>query len=200
MVELERGIYRRVILSIWAPLHSLKNCEKLGWELPPFPDQASFEDGRVGYFLLAEAGFPYLAYALFSEDEPRDEKEDGLRYMRTIITPFGTLQHEGWPHRFYSFSYNFSLGFDLGDEMRRYIEWAEKLTLGDVEAMLEKLEELAEQLKLEPELLPMSAEWCLESLKNTAHQLRWLLEEHIIGVGGRLVVKVWPRVDEPGVE
>ncbi|MEM4444596.1 MAG: hypothetical protein QXJ21_04420 [Thermofilum sp.] len=198
MVELERGIYRRVILSIWAPLYTIESCEKLGWELP-FPDQASFEDGRVGYFLLAEAGFPYLAYALFSEDEPRDGKEDGLRYMRTIIAPFGTLQHEGWPHRFYSFSYSFSLGFDLGDEVRRYIEWAERLTLEEVEAMLGKLLELAEQRKLEPELLPDPAEACLESLKNVALQLRWLLDEstrdHVI-----LRVTVWPRVDEPGVE
>ncbi|MEM3964505.1 MAG: hypothetical protein QW584_02135, partial [Thermofilaceae archaeon] len=83
--------------------------------------------------------------------------------------------------------------------VRRYIEWAEKLTLEEVEAMLDKLEELAEQRKLEPKLLPDSAKGCLESLKNVALQLRWLLDEstrdHVI-----LRVTVWPRVDEPGVD
>ncbi|MEM1868112.1 MAG: hypothetical protein QXI55_06400 [Thermofilum sp.] len=48
-------------------------------------DSASFYDGRVGYFILAEAGFPHLAYALFSLDEPCDERESTLYSIRTLI-------------------------------------------------------------------------------------------------------------------
>ncbi|MEM4005751.1 MAG: hypothetical protein QXM43_08995, partial [Desulfurococcaceae archaeon] len=46
------------------------------------------------------------------------------------------------PLRFYTFYYTESLRDYLEDEMRRFVEWAEKLTLEEVEAMLDKLEEL----------------------------------------------------------
>ncbi|MEM0495261.1 MAG: hypothetical protein QXU72_08385 [Thermofilum sp.] len=197
MVELERGIFRRVILDVATTLHSIKMLEKKGLELP-LPEEASFPDGRVAYFILAEAGFPYLAYALFSNDKPRDEKEIILREIRDICTSITTLLYKK-PLRFYTFYYGVSLRDYLEDEMRCFIEWAEKLTLEEVEAMLDKLEELEKQRRLKPRIDYPSAKGCLESLKNVALQLRWLLDErtdyHVA-----LAIEVAPRIDEPGVD
>ncbi|MEM4666806.1 MAG: hypothetical protein QW498_05895 [Thermofilum sp.] len=197
MVELERGIFRRVILDVATTLHSIKMLEKKGLELP-LPEEASFPDGRVAYFILAEAGFPYLAYALFSDDKPRDEKEEGVRMLRTYcIHAIMLLRRRR--RRFYAFYYTESLRDDLEDEMRRFVEWAEKLTLEEVEAMLDKLEGLEKQRRLKPRIDYPSAKECLESLKNVALQLRWLLDErtdyHVA-----LAIEVAPRIDEPGVD
>ncbi|MEM0376856.1 MAG: hypothetical protein QXI90_03690 [Thermofilum sp.] len=198
MVELKRGIYRRVVLDLSIDIDELRMLDEAVWKELPFPKQASFPDGRVAYFILAEAGLPYLAYALFSEDEPRDEKERILRGKRSVCTSITTLLYKK-PLRFYTFSYWHSLHEELEDEMRRYIEWAEGLTLEEVGAMLDKLEELEKQQKLKPRIDYPSAEWCLESLKKVAAMLRWLLDEranyHVL-----LKVGVAPRVDEPGVD
>ncbi|MEM4539764.1 MAG: hypothetical protein QXF02_06335, partial [Candidatus Korarchaeota archaeon] len=141
MVELERGIFRRVILDVATTLHSIKMLDESVWKELPLPEEASFPDGRVAYFILAEAGFPYLAYALFSNDKPRDEKEIILREIRDICTSITTLLYKK-PLRFYTFYYTESLRDYLEDEVRRFVKWAEKLTLEEVEAMLDKLEEL----------------------------------------------------------
>ncbi|MEM2677533.1 MAG: hypothetical protein QXU62_02725 [Thermofilaceae archaeon] len=115
MVELERGIFRKVVLDVATTLHSIKMLEKKGLELP-LPEEASFPDGRVAYFILAEAGFPYLAYALFSDDKPRDEKERILREIRSIRIRISTLLYRK-PLRFYIFYYKKSLRDYLEDEM-----------------------------------------------------------------------------------
>ncbi|MEM3974846.1 MAG: hypothetical protein QW320_10805, partial [Ignisphaera sp.] len=101
--------------------------------------------------------------------------------------------------RFYAFYYTESLRDDLEDEMRRFVEWAEKLTLEEVEAMLDKLEGLEKQRRLKPRIDYPSAKECLESLKNVALQLRWLLDERTdyhVALG----ISVAPRIDEPGVD
>jgi len=206
MVELERGIYRRVELSVWVPLDSLRECERLGIKLPPFPDSAIFEDGRVGYFLLAEAGFPYLAYALFSMDEPRDRKEALLLRIRYAFDLIDRLKGRERPLEFHGFAYDIGLVLYFEDEVRRCVEWAERLTLEEVKAMLKRLLELARERELEPGLLidpellfypdhysvEDLARGYLVSLKNLAALLRWLLSEWF----GVLRVTVLPRIDE----
>ncbi|MEM4004127.1 MAG: hypothetical protein QXM43_00660, partial [Desulfurococcaceae archaeon] len=85
MVELQRGIYRRVAIRLWAPVEKILEFEgEVKKGRLPLTAQAIFDDGRVGYFLLAEAGFPNLAYALFSHDKPRDEGE-GVLYRHRLI-------------------------------------------------------------------------------------------------------------------
>jgi len=188
------------VLSVWAPVrYVLTLDESIRRELP-FPEQAFFSDGRVGYFLLAEAGFPYLAYQLFSDDKPRDEKERRLYYNRVITAHIEKVLRHKFPFRFYSFSIWWVKLLDVaGDEVQRFIEWAEKLTLGDVEAMLEKLEELEKQQRVEPEIIYNSPEWCLKNLKIMAALLRWALDERT-REDVSLVVTINPRLDEPGVD
>ncbi|MEM2293875.1 MAG: hypothetical protein QXX41_11425, partial [Nitrososphaerota archaeon] len=78
-------------------------------------------------------------------------------------------------------------------------EWAEKLTLEEVKAMLEKLEELEKQQRVEPEIIYNSPEWCLKNLKNMAALLRWFIDERT-REDVSLVVTINPRIDEPGVD
>jgi len=198
MVELERGIERRVILDISMDVDEIRLLDESVWKDLPFPEQASFPDGRVGYFILTEAGFPYLAYALFSEDEPRDEKERSLLEIRSIWVNITTLLYKK-PLRHYTFTYWRPLTYHLEDEMRRFIEWAEKLTLEDVKAMLDKLEELEKQQKPTPEIDYPSDEGCLKSIKNLAALLCWLLDERTKH-SSILKIGVAPRIDEPGAD
>lgn len=85
MVEVERGVYKRVGFSLWATLSTYEYLRREGLLKLPVPEGASSADGRVGYFLLAEAGFPYLAYALFSLSDPRDKAELPSWSPRTIF-------------------------------------------------------------------------------------------------------------------
>jgi len=204
MVELQRGIYRRVAIGLWAPVEKILEFEgEVKKGRLPLTAQAIFDDGRVGYFLLAEAGFPYLAYALFSDDKPRDEKEKTLYYNRVITADIHDVLKEKFPYRYYDFSYNWervrlNAPKEVLDEMQRFIEWAEKLTLEEVKAMLEKLEELEKQQRVEPEIIYNSPEWCLRNLRIIAALLRWFIDERT-GINVVLVVGVCRRIGEPGV-
>ena len=200
MVELKRGIPKKILLDVTASVrYVLTLDESVRRELPP-PEGASFEDGRVGYFILAEAGSPYLAYALFSHDKPRDEKERRLYYSRLITADIEDVLRSKFPYFFYIFTVRpFSLLDAAGDEVQRFIEWAERLTLEEVKAMLDKLEELEEQQRVEPEIIYDSPEWCLRSIRNTAALLRWALDERT-REDVSLVVTINPRLDEPGVD
>ncbi|MEM1930144.1 MAG: hypothetical protein QXH81_09260, partial [Thermofilaceae archaeon] len=103
MVELKRGIPKKVLPYVSAPVdYVLTLDESIRRELP-FPGHVSFSDGRVGYFLLAEAGFPYLAYALFSHDKPRDERERRLFYDRLITADIKHVLRSKFPYFFYIF-------------------------------------------------------------------------------------------------
>ncbi|MEM4029647.1 MAG: hypothetical protein QXO02_07125 [Thermofilaceae archaeon] len=199
MVELKRGIPKKVVLYVSASVrYVLTLDESIRRELP-FPGQVSFEDGRVGYFLLAEAGFPYLAYALFSHDKPRDERERRLFYDRLITADIEDVLRSKFPYFFYIFTVRpFSLLDAAGDEVQRFYEWAEKLTLEEVKAMLDKLEELEKQQRVKPEIIYDSPEWCLRSIKNLAALLRWALDERT-RFNVSLEVTVSPRRDEPHV-
>ena len=190
------------MLSVWAPVrYVLTLDESIRRELP-FPEQAFFSDGRVGYFLLAEAGFPYLAYQLFSDDKPRDEKEKTLYYNRVITADIHDVLKEKFPYRYYDFSYNWervrlNAPKEVLDEVQRFYEWAEKLTLEEVKAMLEKLEELEEQQRVKPEIIYNSPEWCLRNLRIIAALLRWFMDERT-GINVVLKVNISRRSDEPG--
>jgi len=199
MVELKRGIPKKVVLYVSAPVDYVLTLDESVRRELPFPAPASFEDGRVGYFLFAEAGFPYLAYALFSMDETCDEKERRLYYSRLITADIEDVLRSKFPYFFYIFTVRpFSLLDAAGDEVQRFYEWAERLTLGDVEAMLDKLEELEKQQRVEPEIIYDSPEWCLRSVRNTAALLRWALDERT-RFDVSLRVTVSPRRDEPHV-
>ena len=199
MVELNRAIPRRVVLCIKTYLDDIRSLDESVWKELPFPEPASFSDGRVGYFLLAEAGFPYLAYALFGDDKPRDEKEEALYYTRDITVDIGKVLFN-LPFRFYDFTIYWPKVLEVaGNEVQRFLEWAEKLTLGDVEAMLDWLEELERQQRVEPEIYYDPDEECLKSIKNLAELMRWLLDERTRQYV-TLVATVNPRLDEPGVD
>ncbi|MEM0216823.1 MAG: hypothetical protein QW394_10215 [Thermofilaceae archaeon] len=198
MVELKRGVEKRVAVSIDFTANEIRGLIKwLGCDVA-IPEAARFSDGRVGYFILTEAGSPYLAYALFSMDEPRDEKERLLLGRRSVSTFMDILLERKALPRVHSFLYNYINIADLvEDEMRHYVEWAERLTLEDVKAMLEKLEELERQQRVEPEIVVPPEEYLLEELKKLAGTLRWFLDEQTRAYGS-LVVSFLPRLDEPG--
>ncbi|MEM3974888.1 MAG: hypothetical protein QW320_11020 [Ignisphaera sp.] len=204
MVELQRGVYRRVAIGLWAPVEKILEFEgEVKKGRLPLTAQAIFDDGRVGYFLLAEAGFPYLAYALFSHDKPRDEGEGVLYRHRLIISEIhDVLLKKEFPYRYYSFFYTWervrlNAPKEVLDEMQRFLEWAEGLTLEEVEAMLEKLEELEKQQRVEPEIIYNSPEWCLRNLRIIAALLRWFMDERT-GINVVLKVNISRRSDEPG--
>ncbi|MEM4679849.1 MAG: hypothetical protein QXL98_02795 [Thermofilaceae archaeon] len=191
MVELKRGIFRRVILDISIDVDEIRMLDESVWKELPFPKQASFPDGRVAYFILAEAGFPYLAYALFSMGEPRDRKEALLLRIRYAFDLIDRLKGGERPLEFHGFAYDIRLILYFGGEVRRCVEWAERLTLEEVKVMLRRLLKLAKQREFEPGLMidPVLlfhpddysieglARGCLESLRNLAALLRWLLDE-----------------------
>ncbi|MEM4563539.1 MAG: hypothetical protein QXI55_06405 [Thermofilum sp.] len=83
--------------------------------------------------------------------------------------------------------------------MRRFFELAERLTLEEVKAMLDKLEELEKQQRVKPEIIYDSPEWCLKNLKSMDALLRWALDERTRQYV-TLVATVNPRLDEPGVD
>ncbi|MEM1522887.1 MAG: hypothetical protein QXU69_07665 [Thermofilaceae archaeon] len=205
MVELQRGIYRSVAIRLWAPVEKILEFEEeVKKGRLPLTAQVIFDDGRVGYFLLTEAGFPYLAYALFSDDKPRDEGEKALYRHRVITADIHDVLKEKFPYRYYDFSYNWervrlNAPKEVLDEMQRFIEWAEKLTLEDVEVMLDKLVKLEEQQRVEPEIIYNSPEWCLRNLRIIAALLRWFIDERT-REDVVLVVGVCRRIGEPGVD
>ena len=64
MVELQRGIYRSVAIRLWAPVEKILEFEEeVKKGRLPLTAQAIFDDGRVGYFLLAEACLLYTSDA-----------------------------------------------------------------------------------------------------------------------------------------
>lgn len=173
-----RGVPKRVSITLWIEAGGyayLKNQISL-----PLPKETTFFDGRIAYALLTAAGFPHLAYALFSQDVPLDDIEELLSSIREVNIVYDHLRNREYERKdyYFDFTYDHNLLLFLKGEIEGFTQWADELKPENLEKILEHvLAELENQPIHDRPLEVQNLENCLENLRNLALQLTWLTDE-----------------------